>query len=53
MTIKQAISILKKHQKWRMGADIPQIEPSIISEAINKIIEHYESIQSNKSRPNL
>lgn len=39
MTLSEAISILKIHQQWRLGADIVMIEPKELTEAMNIIIE--------------
>ena len=38
MTLQEAISILKIHQEWRLGADIVIIEPKELTEAIQTII---------------
>lgn len=43
MTLKQAIKILERHNKWRKGANIKMIEPKLISEAIDLIISHLQS----------
>ena len=39
MKLSEAISILKIHQQWRLGADIVMIEPKELTKAINIIIE--------------
>lgn len=44
MTGKQAIKILKRFNKWRRGAEIPQPHPEEIGEAIDVavvILDHY------------
>ena len=38
MTIQEAISNLKIHQQWRLGADIVMIEPKELTESINIIL---------------
>jgi hypothetical protein len=38
MNITEAISILKIHQEWRLGADIVSIEPKELTAAIKVII---------------
>ena len=38
MTLQEAISILKIHQQWRLGADIVMIEPKELTEGINIIL---------------
>ena len=39
MNITEAISILKIHQEWRLGADIVSIEPKELTEAMQVIID--------------
>jgi hypothetical protein len=39
MILSEAISILRIHQQWRLGADIVMIEPKELTEAMNIIIE--------------
>lgn len=39
MTLSEAISILKIHQQWRLGADIVMIEPKELTKAMDIIIE--------------
>ena len=41
MTLQEAISVLTIHQQWRMGEEIPMLEPKIISEAINIILDNH------------
>jgi hypothetical protein len=43
MTIKEAISILEKHQEWRLGADTLQTEPKKLTQAIETIIKFYKN----------
>lgn len=38
MNLTEAISILKIHQEWRLGADIVSIEPKELTEAMQTII---------------
>ena len=38
MNLTEAISILKIHQEWRLGADIVSIEPKELIEAMQTII---------------
>lgn len=44
MTLKQAIRILERHNKWRKGDKIKMIEPQLITEAIDLIISHLRSL---------
>jgi methyl coenzyme M reductase subunit C-like uncharacterized protein (methanogenesis marker protein 7) len=46
MKLKKAIKILKKHQAWRMGSEIPMLPPIEITKAINKIIKKYDKFYS-------
>jgi len=48
MTIKEAIIVLKYHNDWRRGAEMPMAEPSVIGKAIDVIIEYLE----NKNQTN-
>jgi hypothetical protein len=38
MKLTKAIKILKKHQKWRLGAETKPTEPKKLTEAINTIL---------------
>ncbi len=40
MTIKQALTILKRHNKWRVGSKIPMEEPWKLTNAINVVTEY-------------
>ena len=42
MELNEAIKLLKHHNKWRKGADIPIIQPTVLTEVIDTIIEDYE-----------
>jgi hypothetical protein len=42
MTLDEAITILKIHQMWRLGADIVMIEPKELTQAIDIILKNYE-----------
>lgn len=42
MTIEEAIAILKTHNEWRRGADIPMTDPKILGEAIDTVVEHFD-----------
>lgn len=35
MTVKQAIKVLKKHNKWRRGGEGKQLDPKQVGEAID------------------
>lgn len=42
MQIEEAIIILKRHNRWRRGAEIEMTDPTILGIAIDTIIRHYE-----------
>lgn len=41
----EAIDILERHQKWRMGADIDASNPKELSAALTYAIEHLKRFQ--------
>lgn len=49
MTTKEAIEILKVHNKWRRGAEIPMLHPTEIGVAIDKAIEVMEGKGEHKT----
>jgi hypothetical protein len=44
MKLKHAIEVLEHHQRWRKGEEIEMILPSILSEAIDVILDELKSI---------
>jgi len=48
MIIPEAISILKIHQKWRLGADIVMIEPKELTKAIDILINYHINIMNEQ-----
>jgi hypothetical protein len=48
MNISEATKILSEHQRWRCGAEIPLQEPSLITRAIDVILEHLQPKTSDK-----
>ena len=46
MIIPEAISILKIHQQWRLGADIVMIEPKELTKAIDVLINYHTDIMN-------
>ena len=43
MTLQQAISNLKIHQQWRLGADIVMIEPKELTESLDIVLKSVEN----------
>ena len=41
MKLQEAISILKIHQQWRLGADIVMIEPKELTQAIDTLLNYH------------
>ena len=43
MTIEEAVALLKQHNKWRRGADIPMTDARKLGTAIDVIVAYYET----------
>jgi hypothetical protein len=39
-TLPQAIAILRRHNRWRRGAEIAQEDPTVLGLAIDVILRH-------------
>lgn len=37
---------MEEFQEWRLGAETEQLEPKVITEAIDTILNHYTSVLS-------
>jgi hypothetical protein len=48
MELKRAIEILTEYNRWRLGEDVPMIEPSLITVALNKVIDEYTTKKPSK-----
>ena len=48
MTLQEAISNLKIHQQWRLGADIIMIEPKELTESIDIILLQLHEISDEE-----
>ena len=44
MTLKKAIKVLKIYNNWRLGDDSDMLDPKLISEAIELVIQEYEKL---------
>ncbi len=44
MSLKEAIEILKQYNNWRLGDDSDMLDPKLISEAIELVIQEYEKL---------
>jgi hypothetical protein len=42
MTTQEAIKILKSHNRWRQGEDIPAVCPVMLGEAIDQAVKELE-----------
>jgi len=43
MTLPEAIKILKSHNVWRRGGEGKMIEPALLGQAIDLVVEDFES----------
>jgi hypothetical protein len=50
MELKRAIEILTEYNRWRVGEDIPMIEPSLITVALNEVIANYNKREKTIDR---
>jgi hypothetical protein len=50
MELKRAIEILTEYNQWRLGEDIPMIEPSLITVALNEVIANYNKREKTIDR---
>jgi hypothetical protein len=46
MNPKQAIKILRRHNRWRRGDEIPMQEPAMIGKAIDTLCDAAEAMES-------
>ncbi len=56
MEIKQALYNLEHHNKWRRGAEIPPLKPSVIGKSIETIVlylKESEGITPENKTPTL
>lgn len=42
MEVQEALRLLEHHNKWRKGADIPMIQPKVLSEVIDTIVNEFK-----------
>lgn len=47
MEIGEAMVTLKKHQTWRMGANVPMTQPAELSKAILTILDWWENTEDD------
>jgi hypothetical protein len=50
MTKKEALSLLKRHNLWRRGAEIEMEEPKQLGLAIDKVIELLSKTKKSEKR---
>jgi hypothetical protein len=43
MDIQEAVKLLEQHNKWRRGADIKMVDPKMLGEAIDLIVNKYKT----------
>lgn len=39
MELSEIIDVLERHNKWRRGADIPMVSPTVLGKAIDGAVE--------------
>lgn len=49
-TIYQAVVIIENYNDWRLGANVPQPEPSVITKALKVLIATAKTVIKQKSR---
>jgi hypothetical protein len=42
MTLQEATNILRHFQLWRLGEEITQLEPKVITQAIDTILKNFD-----------
>jgi hypothetical protein len=42
MEVQEALKLLEHHNKWRRGADIPMLNPTVLGEAIDLIVKTFK-----------
>lgn len=50
MTSDRVVALLKQHNAWRRGEEIPQLDPKDVGEAIDAAIHLLSSRKSAKNR---
>ena len=41
MKVTEALNILRQHQLWRLGEEITQLEPKVLTQAIDVILNNF------------
>ena len=49
MKLQEAIEILEYHQEWRLGKNDEMLDPKVISEAIETILNHLKNETGKKA----
>jgi len=52
MIPKEAIAILEEYNAWRNGAEIPQPDPKVISQAIRVVVTYIVIAEREKEKQN-
>ena len=53
MKLKKAIKLLKRHNKWRRGAEIEMLDPATLGKVITKIVKYYETTNQKRNRSDI
>ena len=42
MEVQEALRLLEQHNKWRRGADVPMLNPTVLGEVIDLIVKKFK-----------
>jgi hypothetical protein len=48
MTLTKALNILRHYQLWRLGEEITQLEPKVITQAIDIILNKFKELHTKQ-----
>jgi hypothetical protein len=48
MTLQEALNILRHYQLWRLGEEITQLEPKVITQTIDVILKKFKELYTKQ-----
>jgi hypothetical protein len=48
MTLTKALNILRHYQLWRLGDEITQLEPKVITQVIDVILKNFKELYTKQ-----
>jgi hypothetical protein len=48
MTLQEALNILRHYQLWRLGEEITQLEPKVITQTIDVILNKFKELYTKQ-----